>query len=151
MVSLVAYSAVGSPDQKLNLFNRSAHSAGPSVSDLFSGNEVIYSSVTQAMQKPKSYGYLGHQFLHSRHAGRRRWREGREGRTGKKTCVCDLTRRRPEIVKPTKMELQGVQGGVWGANKLQKSRCHGTKIEVWRRLGVSWGGLGAPWRCLGAS
>ena len=102
------------------LFNRSAHSAGPSVSDLFSGNEVIYSSVTQAavMQKPKSYGYPGHQFLHSRHAGRRRWREGRERRTGKKTCVCDLTRRRPEIVKPTKMELQGVQGGVWGANKL---------------------------------
>ena len=81
----------------------------------------------------------------------RRWGEGREGGTGKKTCVCDLTRRRPEIVKPTKMELQGVQGGVWGANKLQKSRCHGTKIEVWRRLGVSWGGLGASWRCLGAS
>ena len=27
---------------------------------------------------------------------RRRWGEGREGGTGKKTCVCDLTRRRPE-------------------------------------------------------
>ena len=27
---------------------------------------------------------------------RRRWGEGREGGTGKKTCICDLTRRRPE-------------------------------------------------------
>ena len=30
---------------------------------------------------------------------RRRWGEGREGGAGKETCVCDLTRRRPEPLR----------------------------------------------------
>ena len=107
------------------------------------------------MQKPRSYGYLGHQFLHSRHAGRRRWRKGREGRTEKKTCECDLTRRRPEVLKPTKMELQGVQGGVLGANKIKKiqvPRHQNRRLEAPRGvLGRSWSILEVSWSVLMAS
>ena len=46
------------------------------------------------MQKPKSYGYLGHQFLHGRHAGRRRWREGKEGRRRAMITMMSIRRNR---------------------------------------------------------
>ena len=38
---------------------------------------------------------------------RRRWGEGREGGTGKKTCICDLTRRRPEARRILVVRLRG--------------------------------------------
>ena len=84
---------------------------------------------------------------------RRRWGEGREGGTGKKTCVYDLTRRRPEIVKPN----WSPSGSRVGSGVPKRFKNPGAKApksrsgSVLGRLGVSWSVLVLWWGVLGAS